>query len=157
MDYNRNDQNNQWDRWNSNASHSSYYNQPTHRPYGQAFIIASLVCGLLSITIGFCGIALPLGALGILFAMLVYRKGKRLDNTCKAGLILSSLGCGMGILLIIYIRILTPLLLQQELRNPAARQQMEYVYDALFQNSTGIDFQEYIQYLEDLYGFSLEE
>ena len=43
MDYNRNGQNNQnnrnndqWDRWNSNASNSSYYNQPTHRPYGHS-------------------------------------------------------------------------------------------------------------------------
>ena len=58
--------NGQWDRWNSNASNSSYYNQPTHRPYNQGFAIASLVLGLLSVTLGCCGLSIPLGAMGIL-------------------------------------------------------------------------------------------
>ena len=52
----------QWDRWDSSASNSSYYNQPTHRPYNQGFAIASLVLGLLSVTLGCCGLSIPLGA-----------------------------------------------------------------------------------------------
>ena len=82
--------NDRQDRWNSNASNSSYYNQPTHRPYGQSFSIASAVCGLLSMTTS-CTIvlSLPLGALGILFAVLAYRAKKKINNTCVTGIILS--------------------------------------------------------------------
>ena len=83
MDNNRNgsnwnDHNGQRDRWNSSSSDSSYYNQPTHRPYGQAFSVASAVCGLLSMTTS-CTIvlSLPLGALGILFAVLAHRAKKK--------------------------------------------------------------------------------
>ena len=63
MDNNWNGNNGQRDRWNSSASNSSYYNQPTHRPYGQTFSIASAICGLLSMTTS-CTIilSLPLGA-----------------------------------------------------------------------------------------------
>ena len=42
--------NGQWDRWNSNASNSSYYNQPVHKSQGQAFSTAALVCGIVSVT-----------------------------------------------------------------------------------------------------------
>lgn len=159
MDYNRNNQNgdNQWDRWNSNASHSSYYNQPTHKPYGQAFTIASLVCGLLSITIGFCGLALPLGALGILFALLTYRKGKRMDGTGLSGLITSSLGCALGVLIIVFVFLsqrFMPLLLRQELQDDTTRQQMEYMYDSLFRDSLGMEFEEY---LENFYNITIDE
>ena len=103
MDYNRNDQNNrsggndQWDRWNSNSSNSSYYNQPTHEPYGLRFSYASCALGLLSISLGCCGLSLPLGALGMVFALLVYRKGQRLNNTARLGLIMSSTGFAFGI------------------------------------------------------------
>lgn len=81
-----------WDHWNSNASHNSYYNQPTHTPYDQAFSIASVVMGLLSVTLGCCVFSLPLGALGILFALLCYRKGKQLNSNCRLGILLSTIG-----------------------------------------------------------------
>lgn len=154
MDYNGNDRDDrygggQWDRWNSNASHNSYYNQPTHRPYGQGFAIASLVLGLTSVTIGCCGIALPLGALGILFALFVYRKGKRLDGTAKTGLTLSIIGFVLGIFLTVYAFVSIPILLQDD----AYREQL----NAYFRAGMGMDFDEYLEYIQESYGISFTE
>lgn len=154
MDYNRGDRDNRyddenWDRWNSNSSHSSYYNQPTHRPYGQAFTIASLILGLLSVTVGCCGISLPLGALGILFALLVRRKGKRMEGTARTGLILSIIGFITGILLTVYAFISIPFLMQ----NDAYREQ----FNIYFRAGTGMDFEEYLDYIQNYYGITFTE
>ena len=159
MDYNGNNQNgsDQWDRWNSNSSHSSYYNQPTHRPYGQAFALASLVCGLLSVTIGFCGIALPLGALGIIFAVLVRRKGKKTNSTAQTGLILSSTGVGLGSLILLLYLIFMPMMLKQQLSNESTRQQMEFMYNSLWKNSFDMEFEEYLDYISNFYNITIDE
>ena len=159
MDYNGNNQNgsDQWDRWNSNASHSSYYNQPTHRPYGQTFAIASLVCGLLSVTVGFCGIALPLGALGIIFAILVRRKGKKTNSTAQTGLILSSTGTVLGALLLVLYLLFMPLILKQQLSNDETRQQMEAMYNSLWKSSFGMEFEEYLDYMSNFYNITFDE
>ncbi len=127
-----------WDRWNSNASNSSYYNQPTHKPYDQAFSIASLVLGLLSLTLGCCGISIPLGSLGILFAMLSYRKGKPMNSNSRFGLYTSVFGCVYGIVMIVYtLFVQLPVMLQ----DPAYVNQMNQLYQMLF----GMDFEEFIQ------------
>lgn len=150
MDYNQNsqnpqNQNNEWDRWNSGASSSSYYNQPTHTPYDQGFSIASLVLGLLSTTLGCCGISLPLGALGILFAILCYRRGKHLNSNARFGLCLSVFGCIYGIGIMIYtLFVQLPAMLQ----DPAYTSQLNQLYQMLF----GMDFQEFIQ---SFYGIGL--
>lgn len=159
MDYNGNNQNgsDQWDRWNSNSSHSSYYNQPTHRPYGQTFAIASLVCGLLSVTVGFCGIALPLGALGIIFAVLVRRKGKKTNSTAQTGLILSSTGVGLGSLILLLYLIFMPMMLKQQLSNESTRQQMESMYNSLWKNSFDMEFEEYLDYISNFYNITIDE
>lgn len=86
-----------WDRYNSDSSHNSYHNQPTHTPYDQSFAIASLVLGLLSTAFGSSGLTIPLSALGILFAVLCYRKGKRFKGTARFGLILSIVGLIYGV------------------------------------------------------------
>lgn len=130
--------NEQWDRWNSGTSNSSYHNQPTHRPYDQAFSIASLVLGLLSTTMGCCGLSIPLGALGILFAILCYRKGKRLNSNARFGLCLSIVGCVYGIGILIYaLFVEIPAMLQ----NPASLQQLDQMYQMFF----GLDFKEFMQ------------
>lgn len=152
MNYNRGDRNNgyddeNWDRWNSNSSHSSYYNQPTHRPYGQAFAIASLVLGMLSVTVGCCGISLPLGALGILFALLVRRKGRPLESTARTGLTLSIIGFIMGIFLAICTLVFIPLLMQ----NDAYREWFNTYF------RVGTDFDEYLEYIQNYYGISFTE
>lgn len=125
MDYNQNEQDNQqnnwenarenwdrwqeeqekknWDKWDSNASHSSYYNQPTHTPYDQVFSIASLVCGLLSVTLGCCYLSIPLGAMGILFTALCHRRNKPLNPNCRTGIFLSIFGIIYGIFALWYL------------------------------------------------------
>ena len=154
MDYNQNGQNNrdnrdngQWDRWNSNASNSSYYNQPTHRPYGQAFSVASAVCGLLSMTTS-CTIvlSLPLGALGILFAFLAHRAKKKMNSTCGTGLILSCVGLTTAVSMIVYSFVMLPSLMQ----NATFRNQVNAVSQQLY----GMDFDEF---MEGAYGYSFDD
>lgn len=111
-----------WDKWDSNASHSSYYNQPTHTPYDQGFSIAAIVCGLLSITLGCCSLSLPLGAMGILFAVLCSRKNKPLNSNCRMGLYLSIFGCIYGTVTLTY-------LIVKNMNDPAFLQQLNQMYE----------------------------
>lgn len=149
MDYNQNGQNNNgsWDRWNSSASNSSYYNQPTHRPYGQSFSVASAVCGILSVT-ACCAviISLPLGALGILFAVLAHRKGKKMNNTCTLGVIFSSIGITCAVTLVIYSFAMLPVFM----KNDVFRSQFDRVTEQMY----GMDFTEF---MEEFYGYTIEE
>ena len=150
MDFNnnQNQQNNngQWDRWNSNASNSSYYNQPTHRPYGQGFMIASGICGLMSVTACCTGIlSLPLGALGILFAALTYRKGKKMNSACLIGVVSSCLGIVSAIVLMINTFAMLPTLVE----NDAFRSQLDVVTQQMY----GMDFK---MFMEEFYGYSFE-
>ena len=152
MGYNQNDQNSwdngnqQMDRWNSSASNSSYYNQPTHRPYGQGFIIASMICGILSVTACCTGIlSLPLGALGIIFALLTYRKGKRLNGSALTGIMLSIMGIVTGISMLIYSFATLP----QMMQDPFFRSQV----DSLTEQMYGMDFAEFMR---EYYGYELE-
>lgn len=150
MDYNQgsgNQNNGQWDRWNSNSSNSSYYNQPTHKPYGQGFTMASVTCGILSITTCCTGILpLPLGALGILFAVLVYRKGKKLNSACVMGITTSCLGIAVGVMLTIYSFAMLPVFLKSE----SFRSQ----FDTLTQQMYGMDFEEF---LKEYYGYTISK
>lgn len=142
--WDRNDQ--QMDRWNSNASNSSYYNQPTHRPYGQGFIIASMICGVLSVTACCTGIlSLPLGALGILFALLTYRKGKKLNGTALTGMVLSAMGIITGISMTIYSFYTLPEMMQ----DPFFRSQV----DSLTEQMYGMDFAEF---MKEFYGYEID-
>lgn len=156
MDGNWNQRNNrsddsQWDRWNSNASNSSYYNQPVHKPYGQGFSMASFILGVLSVTIGCCGISLPLGALGIFFALLVYRKGKKLNSTAKSGLVLSSIGAVLGVFLIIYSVLTLPSLMNQ------LREQIDQAESSSMPDAYTEFLNRYYELLSDYYGIPVEE
>lgn len=134
----------QWDRWNSNASHSSYYNQPVHRPYGVGFSYASFFLGLMSVTMCCCGISIPTAALGILFAMLVYRKGKKLNSIAKSGIALSCIGMVIGILMLLYSLFAAPLLFQQ--LQQMSQTQSEFTSE--YGNDTYTDFMNrYYDYL----------
>ena len=152
MDNFQNDQNNwdrsgqQRDRWNSNASNSSYYNQPTHRPYGQGFLIASLVCGIVSVTACCTGIlSLPLGSLGILFALLTYRKGKKMNGTALTGIVLSVMGIITGVSMLIYYFYMLP----EMLKDPVFRHQTDIMFEQMY----GMDFAEF---MEEFYGYEID-
>ena len=145
--YGSNQNNDQWDKWNSNAANSSYYNQPTHRPHGQGFTMASVTCGILSITTCCTGILpLPLGALGILFAVLVYRKGKTLNSACVMGITTSCIGIAVGLMMTVYTFVMLPVFL----KNEAFRSQ----FDNLTQQMYGMDFEEF---LKEYYGYTIEK
>ena len=147
MDYNQNRNNGQWDKWNSNASHNSYYNQPTHKPYGQGFSIASAVCGLLSLmTCCTIVLSLPLGALGILFAVLAHRKGKPMSTTCVTGLTLSIVSSVIAAALIIYSLVMIPIFM----KNDVLRHQLDTMSERMY----GITFTEL---MEEYYGYTIEE
>ncbi|HIW80140.1 MAG TPA: DUF2987 domain-containing protein [Candidatus Acetatifactor stercoripullorum] len=137
-----------WDRWNSNASNSSYYNQPTHSPYkGRGFEYASFICGLISITAACTGIfSIPIGALGVLFAVLTYRAGKKMKPECRAGIWLSCIGMASGIAMIIFTFATLPARLNDE----AFRSQMNVMYQQMF----GMDFE---TFMEEYYGVTFEE
>ena len=65
-----------------------------------SFAVASMVCGILSVTLCCTGIlALPLGALGILFAVLSKRLDTPLTPFSITGIILSSIGLLLGIII----------------------------------------------------------
>ncbi len=151
MDLNQNQRNQQnndgsWDRWNSNASNSSYYNQPTHRPYGQAFTIASGICGLMSVTACCTGIlSLPLGALGILFAALTYRKGKKMNSASLVGVVSSCVGIISAVIITINTFTMLPALMENE--------SFRYQLDTMTQQMYGMDFQ---TFMEEFYGYSFE-
>ena len=144
---NWNDHNGQRDRWNSSSSDSSYYNQPTHRPYGQTFSMASAVCGLLAMTTG-CTVILALifGSLGLLFGVLAHRSKKRMNTTCATGIILSCAGLVTVVSMIIYSLVSLPSLMQNEM----FRNQVNSVSQMLY----GVDFDEF---MEEVYGYSFEK
>lgn len=154
MDYNQNrnnenGQNNQnWDRWNSTTNNSSYHNQPTHSPYQkEGFAIASLICGILAIT-SFCTgfLSLPLGALGVLFAILSFRTGKKKNYIGKTGVILSCVGMISAVILIISSFAMLPTMM----KNEAWRQQMNTISQQMY----GMDFTDI---MEEYYGYTIEE
>lgn len=70
---------------------------------------ASRICGLISMTLGIFAVttcclgylSIPIGALGILFAMLSRRYGQPMPASCKTGLMLSVAGLVIGCILMI--------------------------------------------------------
>lgn len=130
MDFNQNEQN-------------DYYNQPTHKPYDSGFATASMVFGILSITLGCCIFSFPLGALGILFALLCYRRGKKLDPNCKLGLILSIVGIAAQVFFTVYV-------IYAMFSSPQFMDQLNQTTQSLY----GMDFSEMLQYY---YGQSIQQ
>jgi len=69
----------------------------------KGFIIASMVLGILSILFSCVGFySIPFAALSILFAILAYRKGRKMNSMAVSGIITSCIGIIMGILVTIW-------------------------------------------------------
>lgn len=67
------------------------------------FSVASFVCGMLSITLCCTGVlSIPVGALGILFAILTKRHDELLPPMSKTGIILCITGILLGIFMTVY-------------------------------------------------------
>lgn len=67
---------------------------------GNGFSTASMTAGTLSLFFLVSGLSFPVGALGILFALLS-RKGDKMDPQAKLGCILSIIGLCLGIAIFI--------------------------------------------------------
>ena len=100
-----------WTDWDArcprkeDSTRNPYYNQPTHSPYrGQGFAVASMVCGILSMTLT-CLAIVPfiLGAFSLIFASLAYRKGRRRNNLVFYGLVSSGFGIISAIIMLVQI------------------------------------------------------
>lgn len=123
----------------------NYYEDNSNRQpiedYRGGLPVASRVCGIISISLGLLSVtacclgylSIPLGALGILFAVLSRRKGKPLPPMCKTGLILSVIGLMIGILMMVVS-------IYSAITNPnfwAAMQETYAQYQQLYQELYG--------------------
>ncbi len=116
-------------------------------PAANSFAKASLILGVLSILTVMTGILpLPLGALGILFAVLSHRKRKSLETPAFIGSITSVIGMSLSIVLIALAITMMPTML----RDPAYRKQLDNMTESMY----GISFDEM---LETGYGIDLDE
>ena len=117
-----------------------YYNQKRKNP----FLSASLFMGILSILSICTGfLSLPLGCLGILFAVLAYRKGQKLDLSAILGIGSSIIGIIISIFIIISSLSMIPSLM----RSPSYRNQLNDMsqrmygqsFDSIMKNVYGVD------------------
>lgn len=77
--------------------------QPAKPPGTLGFAIASMVCGISSLLLCCLGIALPLAALGILFALLSHRKGHYLSGFSITGIVTGCSGMVLGIIYLVLV------------------------------------------------------
>lgn len=113
--------------------HNNNQQIPTNRM--NPFSVASMVCGIVSITLCCTGIlSIPVGALGILFAILTKRLGQKMPVHSMTGVILSCTGIALGAVILIY---------------------------TIFMICTDPEYQELynetLEYYSDIYGYDLED
>lgn len=100
------------------------------------FGLASAIVGLFSVITCCTGVTcIPLGALGILFALLSRKEDRRFPSSAFVGLIASVLGLCIGGCLILYCSF--RILFDSDFRS-------NYV-DPLYKQLYGIDFEEFLQ------------
>lgn len=130
------------DNFNQQDNQPGGYYAPQYKPEaGNPFATAAMIIGLCSL-LSLCTIFLPfpLGALGILFAILSRRKGKKLQSAAVTGLVTSIIGMVLGIGIFIAVIASSLVMLKPENRD-MLNEQFEEIY--------GMDFDEY---MERLYG-----
>ena len=122
-----------------------------HYRQNNKFSTASCAMGGLSLLTLFTGVfAIPLGALGVLFAVLS-KQGKKMDSSASFGCILSGIGLGGGLALTIFVYVTMFFTLFNnidfsQIANMSDEQAMHYMmesmygpeYDAYFE-SMGVD------------------
>lgn len=107
---------------------------------------ASRVCGIISMILGISTLvacclgylSIPLGALGILFAILSRRKGQPMNHSSKTGMTLSIIGMLIGIIMLALSIFYT-------------------ITDPNFWEETNEIYKEYEEMYEELYGIELED
>lgn len=124
------------------------YNQPFEPYYKPTskFATASMILGIGSL-VCLCTIFLPLflGALGILFAVLSKRRGRKMETAAVTGAVTSSVGMGLSLIVCIVSLASAFFMLQPDNRGRL---------NALYEESFGMTYDEYI---EELYGEEMLE
>lgn len=123
------------------------YRQTSPAPRRNPFTVASLVLGVCSlVTVCTAILPLPLGALGILFAILSYRKGKGMDTLAITGLVTSCVGLTVSAIAYGAVFSMMPAMLRDPDYRNTLNQYSERLYgesyDELFEKSYGIDLNE---------------
>lgn len=111
------------------------------------FTIVSLIMGICSlVTICTAILPLPLGALGILFAILSYRKGRHMDTMAIAGIATSCVGLLFSLVVVGMGFAMMPSMLRdpeyRDMLNRYSESMYGQSYDDLFENAYGIDLDE---------------
>lgn len=105
----------------------------------RGFALASMIFGITSILLCCTGLLpLPLGALGMLFAILSRRRGKSMSGMGTAGMAASIIGTTIGIAITAYLTAMVSMAL-----NPSTRHYLDPVY----RNAYGMDFEEFMEYI----------
>ena len=111
------------------------------------FTVASMIMGICSLlTICTAILPLPLGALGILFAILSYRKGRQMDTMAVTGIATSCVGLLFSLAVVGMAFAMMPSMLRDPEYRDMLNRYYESVYgqsyDDLFENAYGIDLDE---------------
>ena len=125
---------------NYELPYEQYY-KPTNK-----FAVASMILGICSL-IFLCTIFLPLflGALGLIFAMLSKRRGQKTESPAVTGIITSSMGMGISLIICIVSVVFTSMMMR-----PENREQL----DALYEKNLGMSYEEFIA---EIYGEDMLE
>lgn len=120
------------------------YRQPAPATRRNPFTIASLVLGICSLlTMCTAVFPLPLGALGILFAILSYRRGRRMDTLAVTGIATSCAGLFFSLVIFGITFAMMPTMLRdpeyRDMLNRYSESMYGQSYDDLFENAYGID------------------
>ncbi len=127
-------QNNGTPQDNNTPSDSGAQIRSTH-----AFALASMIFGITSILLFCTGLLpLPLGALGMLFAILSRRRAKPMSGASVTGMVTSLIGMALGIVIMAYLAAMVSMAL-----NPATR----HYLDPIYQNAYGMSFEEFMEYV----------
>lgn len=108
------------------------------------FAVASLILGICSL-VSVCTaiLPLPLGALGILFAILAYRKGRRMDAMTVTGIATSCVGLAFSVLIYGMVFAMIPSMMRdpeyRDMLNRYSESMYGQSYDELFEKAYGID------------------
>lgn len=115
------------------------YQTPQNRK--NPFIIPCLLMGVLSL-VSSCTIIFSLifGSLGIIFGILAYRKGQKMENDLKLGLITSSVGLAFTVIIFVVALVFS----FQMMNDPEYRDYLNQVSEQMY----GETFDEM---LEDMY------
>lgn len=123
------------------------YRQNSPAPRRNPFTVASLVLGICSLaSICTAILPLPLGALGILFAVLSYRKGRPMDTMAMAGIATSCVGLAFSVLVYGVVFSMMPAMMRdpdyRDMLNRYSESMYGESYDDLFERAYGIDLDE---------------